>query len=132
MSKEVALSLAASHAKQGAVSYGMTLANEYYKSMHPDSWDTVFKQSDIQLCKFYEEAQLTQRERDLIYVASFLHPCYTDLHTTVLTLGELLSPASADSLDRLFNILKQYNLTNILLNGRITDAQFIKIMVELK
>jgi hypothetical protein len=131
MSKEVALSLADADNPE-TISRRMELANEYFKQIDPHSWETVFKSSDIQLCKFYEQAELTLRERDMIYITSFLHPCYSDLHTTVLTLGEPLSPSSVDTLDKLFTMLQKYNLTNILLDDKITDDEFIKIMVELK
>jgi hypothetical protein len=50
----------------------------------------------------------------------------------VLTLGEPLSPGSVDTLDKIFTMLQKYNLTNILLDDKITDDEFIKIMVELK
>lgn len=113
-------------------SEGMELANQYFRQINPNSWETVFPQADIQLCKFYEQANLTQRERDMIYIVSFLNQCYSELHITVLTLGEPLSLASIERLNSMFDKLQQYNLTNILLNGTITDDEFIKIMVEQK
>lgn len=109
----------------------MTLANGYFAQMYKDTWQTAFEQKDIQFVKFYERMALTDREKDLLYVATFFHAAFTTLHVTILTLGETPSPASVSELTKTFDAMTRLGAADILLNDKITLTKFIKLLQEI-
>lgn len=109
----------------------MTLANGYFNQMYKDTWQTAFDQKDIQFVKFHERMALTDREKDLLYVATFFHSAFTTLHVTILTLGEQPSPGSVTELTKTFNAMERLGSPDILLNDRITLNKFVKLLQEI-
>jgi len=122
---EVSLGLVASLEQPKSNSETMSLTNQYYKQNNPNSWDQPFADKDIQFTKLFELVELTEREKDIMYVSNFFHSSYTILHVKILTLGDEPSPTDIYELKRTFSALTRLGALDTLLNSKITEYEFL-------
>jgi hypothetical protein len=125
---EVALGLVEALEKPNSNSQTMELTNKYYKQTNPNLWDQPFADNDIQFTKLFEIVELTQREKDIMYVSNFFHSSYTTLHVKILTLGDKPTEVDIYELKRTFSALTRLNCLDVLLNGKITEYEFLSLL----
>jgi hypothetical protein len=125
---EVALGLVEALEKPTSKSETMELTNKYYKQTNPNLWDQPFADKDIQFTKLFQIVELTQREKDIMYVSNFFHSSYTTLHVKILTLGDKPTEVDIYELKRTFSALTRLNCLDVLLNGKITEYEFLSLL----
>jgi hypothetical protein len=125
---EVALGLVEALEKPTSKSETMELTNKYYKQTNTNLWDQPFADNDIQFTKLFEIVELTQREKDIMYVSNFFHSSYTTLHVKILTLGDKPTEVDIYELKRTFSALTRLNCLDVLLNGKITEYEFLSLL----
>lgn len=86
---------------------------------------------DISFQKFLDNANLSERERDMIYLSQFFHPAYNTLHLTIRCSFGDLNPYWVNLMYSVYNTLVKYNLENHLLED-LTIKDFNKIIKKLK
>ena len=126
---EIALGLVESFEQPKSMSQTMEQTNSYYTQIKPNNWDKPFLSKDIQFVKFFELMNMTDREKDLLYVANSFHPAYVTLHVTILTLKEHPHPYSLNELQRVFETMKRLNSEHILLDDKIGKNEF-NLLIE--
>lgn len=114
---EIALELAESFEQPTTMSETMEQANFYYEQLRPNNWDKPFLTKDIQFVKFFELMNMSNREQDLLYVATFLQPAFVTLHVTIMAMGEQPSPNAMNELMKTYLALQRLGAPHILLNG---------------
>lgn len=81
---------------------------------------------DIAFQRFLEQANLSQREKDMITISHFFNSAWKTIHLTVIAMKEAPTPYSVEQLIKIYTLLEKYNLQH-LLYGKLTEKQFIKI-----
>jgi hypothetical protein len=127
---EVALGLVGALEKPTSKSQTMELTNQYYKQNNPNSWDQPFADKDVQFTKLFDIVELTQREKDIMYVSNFFHSSYTILHVKILTLGDEPTETDIYELKRTFSALTRLGCLDVLLNGKITEYEFLSLLSQ--
>jgi hypothetical protein len=125
---EVALGLVGALEKPTSKSQTMELTNQYYKQNNPNSWDQPFADKDVQFTKLFDIVELTQREKDIMYVSNFFHSSYTILHVKILTLGDEPTETDIYELKRTFSSLTRLCCLDVLLNDKITEYEFLSLL----
>ena len=125
---EVALGLVEALEKPTSKSQTMELTNQYYKQNNPNSWDQPFADKDVQFTKLFDIVELTQREKDIMYVSNFFHSSYTILHVKILTLGDEPTETDIYELKRTFSALTRLGCLDVLLNDKITEYEFLSLL----
>lgn len=107
----------------------ITSAKELYESNSNDIIGFPYSNGDIAYLRFTEEANLSDREIDMMYVSNFFNKAYITLHLTIRTLRGHVSPSDSKILTTTYNILEKYNLEHCLLEG-LTKKQYQKYIKE--
>lgn len=99
-------------------------AREIYIQSNGDAIGFPYSSGDISFQGFLEEAELTEREQDMIYISTFFHQAYTTLHITMRKFKEMPSPFDHEVLEKVFNTMKKYNLQHCLLKD-VPENEFM-------
>lgn len=89
--------------------------------------DLGYAQVDIEYQRFLEQVELSERERDLIYISHFFNSAWKTIHITFLSLKEQPSELSLHQVKKVFEYLNKYNLQHLLYN-KLSEKQFLKIL----
>jgi hypothetical protein len=123
--------------KSNSLSETMRSANDQLHITTNDKIEYIkpFNNVEIAYQSMLEVLQLSQRESDLIVISNFFEHAYRTLHNELQvrltgSYGPFGRPSmhSVYILEKIYNLSKQYNLTNILLenfeNYTLTDKQY--------
>ncbi len=86
---------------------------------------------DISFQQFLDDANLSEREKDMIYLSQFFHSAYSTLHITIIAGYGELNPYWADLMYSVYNKLIKYGLEKHMLRN-LTVKDFNKIINKLK
>lgn len=127
MTPEIALSL--TKKENQSLSEWIKSAKEVYESNVDDIIGFPYSNGDIAYLRFTEEANLSDREMDMVYISNFFNQAYVTLHLTIRTLRGHVSPSDIKILTTTYDILESYNLEHCLLEG-LTKKQYQKYIKE--
>lgn len=108
-----------------ALSEKLQVALDFYVQNNGDSIGFPYASVDIAFQGFLEDADLSTREQDMIYIAHFFHQAYKTLHITIRSMKEIPSPAAHKTLEKVYLCMKKYNLQHRLLKD-IEETEFMK------
>ena len=100
-------------------------ARDIYVQNNGDSIGFPYAPVDIDFQGFLEDAVLSEREQDMIYIAHFFHQAYKTLHITIRTMKEIPSPVAHETLEKVYLSMKKYNLQHRLLKD-VEETEFMK------
>ena len=78
---------------------------------------------DINFLEIFEILDVSERERDIIYISNFYHRCYFEYNITLNIMNEDLSPVSINQLIEMYDRLEKYNLLKFLFAGEIVPRE---------
>lgn len=123
MNAELAFKLADTPGK--SLSEKLTIARDIYIQNNGNGIGFPYAPVDIDFQGFFEDANLSEREQDMIYIANFFHHAYKILHITIRALKEVPSPTDHETLEKVYLRLKKYNLQHRLLKD-VDENDFMK------
>jgi hypothetical protein len=131
MTPESALQLAQFQDPNGSMSSLLRLAFDIYKQNNHSSYSFPYGEVDFLFQEFIEEADLSQREKDLIYISNFFHYSWKTLHLGIIFENRKPNEYEVDTILKTFYALTRLNLQNKLLmndNVLITNLELMDLL----
>lgn len=122
MTPELALSITSK--ENQSISEWLESAKKLFLQNGGEEIRFPYTTSDIQFQKFLELANLSKREKDMIYLAEFFNAAYHILHFKIVKQKMDLSEYDKEILGNVFEKLSRYNLQSCLLNDLTTKKYF--------
>lgn len=85
---------------------------------------------DIDYQRFLEQANLSEREKDVIFISHFFNGAWKTIHITFVAMKEQPTPSSVEQVRKVFSILDKYNLQHLLYN-KMSANQFLKVLKKM-
>lgn len=80
---------------------------------------------DINFIGIIESLDLTEREKDIMFISNFYHSCYTDYNISLIIMKEKLSDIAIERLIKMYDILTKYSLLSFFIGEYIDRDIFI-------
>lgn len=91
--------------------------------------------SQIDVCfqYFIEQADLSHRERDMVYLSQFFHAAWNTVHITMLGEYKAPTPYDMDILKQVHNVLRHWGLQHTLYkvdDSTLTESEFWQLLSD--
>lgn len=105
-------------------------AKDYFDANNSDRMGFPYGEVDIQFQELLEDLELTEREKDLVFISHFFNYAWKVVHISWFALKEFGNQNERDTVIKVFETLKKYGMEEKLLkNGSftITEKTFYKM-----
>jgi hypothetical protein len=128
MNVETAFKIAAT--EETKLSKIISVARSYYIMNNSDAVGFPYGEVDIQYQSLLEDLELTEREKDIIYINHFFYYAWKVVHISWFKLKEFGNQTETDTTINVYELMKKYGMQKKLLtNGSftITEKTFYKM-----
>lgn len=82
---------------------------------------------DINFLKIFEILDLSDRERDIMFITTFYHTCYIEYNITINIMKEGIPQVAVDRLLKMYDVLNKYGILNFLFtDGKVMSFEEFK------
>lgn len=129
MNPESVLSYITLENPEGSAIENLRKAKEMFESNSSEKF--TLSNRDLNFLEIFHIMNLSQREKDIVFISEFFHEAYYNYNKQVLLLGEKLSNMEIDRLIQVYQRLKTYNLLNFLFeDGEVVDFKLFKKQIN--
>lgn len=95
---------------------------------HADTF--LLSDQDINFLKIFELLDLSNRERDIMFISTYYHTCYIDYNITINIMKDCIPQVAVDRLLKMYDVLNKYGVLNFLFSdGKVVSfEEFHKII----
>lgn len=90
----------------------------------------LLSDQDINFLKIFEILDLSDRERDIMFISTYYHTCYIDYNISIKIMKECIPQVAVDRLLKMYDVLNKYGVLNFLFSdGEVVSfEEFHKII----
>lgn len=90
----------------------------------------LLSDQDINFLKIFEILDLSDRERDIMFISTYYHTCYIDYNITINIMKDCIPQVAVDRLLKMYDVLNKYGVLNFLFSdGEVVSfEEFHKII----
>lgn len=82
---------------------------------------------DINFLKIFEILDLSDRERDIMFISTYYHTCYIDYNISIKIMKECIPQVAVDRLLKMYEILRRYEMESMLFaDGVVVEYEEFK------
>lgn len=82
---------------------------------------------DINFLKIFEILDLSDRERDIMFISTYYHTCYIDYNISIKIMKECIPQVAVDRLIKMYEILRRYEMESMLFaDGVVVEYEEFK------
>jgi hypothetical protein len=130
MNPESVLSYITLENPEGSAIENLRKAKEMFESNSSEKF--TLSNRDLNFLEIFHIMNLSQREKDIVFISEFFHEAYYNYNKQVLLLGKKLSNMEIDRLIQVYQRLKTYNLLKFLFeDGEVVDFKLFKKQINL-
>lgn len=129
MNPESVLSYITLENPEGSAIENLRKAKEMFESNSSEKF--TLSNRDLNFLEIFHIMNLSQREKDIVFISEFFHEAYYNYNKQVLLLGKKLSNMEIDRLIQVYQKLKTYNLLKFLFeDGEVVDFKLFKKQIN--
>lgn len=129
MNPESVLSYITLENPEGSAIENLRKAKEMFESNSSEKF--TLSNRDLNFLEIFHIMNLSQREKDIVFISEFFHEAYYNYNKQVLLFGKKLSNMEIDRLIQVYQRLKTYNLLKFLFeDGEVVDFKLFKKQIN--
>lgn len=108
----------------------LRLAKRIFQGNNHRADTFLLSDQDINFLKIFEVLDLSDRERDIMFITTYYHTCYSDYNITVKVTKDGLPQVAVDRLLKMYETLERYGIVSMLFaDGIVVEYEEFKTII---